>query len=205
MSNEQLRQSAKTTDGHRPLDTSRSEIRLLSFETTATDGPIRLNLHYASLNDRKPGYVSFRDQNSSSLSSSQLSEAWGDRYATTEREMKDTVTRFTWGDYICLSYTWGDCAGQKATIFLDGIATAVSKHLEAALGDLRETLECKLGMKVWADGLCINQADIVDLNSHVIRVKDIFGGFFRYSLDEGTRGPAGSWAAPTGGDSFFAR
>ncbi|KFY98646.1 hypothetical protein V500_01585 [Pseudogymnoascus sp. VKM F-4518 (FW-2643)] len=178
MSNEQLKQSEKTTDGYRPLDTSRSEIRLLSFETTATHGPIRLNLHYASLNDWKPDYVSFRDQNSSSLSSSQLSEAWGDRFATAELEMKDTVTRFTWGDYICLSYTWGDCAGQKATIFLDGIATAVSKHLEAALEDLRETLECKLGMKVWADALCINQADIVDRNSHVIRVKDIFGGAF---------------------------
>ncbi|KFY50794.1 hypothetical protein V495_00091 [Pseudogymnoascus sp. VKM F-4514 (FW-929)] len=157
MSSDQLRQSAKTTDGYRPLDNSRGEIRLLSFETTATHGPIRLNLHYASLNDWKPDYVSFRDQNSSSLSSSQLSEAWGDRIATTEREMRDTVTRFTWGDYICLSYTWGDYAGQKATIFLDGIATAVSKHLEAALGDLRETRM---------------------QTRHVIRVKDIFGRAF---------------------------
>jgi len=87
------------------------------------------------------------------MSSSQLSEAWSDRLATTEREMNNTVTRFTWGDYICLSYTWGDCAGQKATIFLDGIATAVSKHLGVALRDLRESLECQLGMKVWVDAL----------------------------------------------------
>ena len=62
--------------------------------------------------------------------------------------MKDTVTRFTWGDYIGLSYTWGDYAGQQATIFLDGIARAVSKHLEVALQDLQESPEYQLGMKV---------------------------------------------------------
>jgi hypothetical protein len=129
--------------------------------------PIRLNLLYASLDDWKPDYVSFRDQNSSTMSSSQLSEAWSDRLATTEREISDTITRFTWGDYICVSYTWGDCVGQKATIFLDGIATTASKHLEVALRDLRESLECQLGMKVWVDALCINQADTVDRNTHV--------------------------------------
>lgn len=83
MPNEQLTQSAKTTDQYRPLDVSRSEIRLLSFENTA-HGSIRLNILYASLNDRKPDYVSFHDKNSSTMSSSQLSEAWGDRLATTK-------------------------------------------------------------------------------------------------------------------------
>lgn len=92
---------------------------------------------------------------------------------------KDTVTRFTWGDYICLSYTWGgDYAGQQATIFLDGIARAVSKHLEVALRDLQESPECQLGMKVWVNALCINQADIVDRSSHVLRMKNIFGEAF---------------------------
>jgi hypothetical protein len=83
--------------------------------------------------------------------------------------------KFIWGDYICLSYTWVDCEGEKATIFLDGVATSV---LEAALRDLRSSFECQLGMKVSADALCINQVDIVDRNKHVLRVKDIFGEAF---------------------------
>jgi hypothetical protein len=41
----------------------------------------------------------------------------------------------------------------------------VSKHLEAALRDLRSSFGCQLGMKVWADALCINQADVVDRNT----------------------------------------
>jgi len=136
------------------------------------------------------------------MSSSQLFETWGDRFAATEHEIKDTITRFTWGDYICLSYTWGDRAAKKATIFLDGISTVVSKHLEVALRDLQESPECQLGMKVWVDTLCINQADIIDRNSHVLRMTNIYGehlwrSFLRDSLDEGTRRPAGSWAEST--------
>jgi hypothetical protein len=90
MSNVQLKQAAKATDQYRPLDISKSEIRLISFENATAYNPIHLNLLYASLNDWKPDYVSFRDQNSS-MSSSQLSEAWGDRLAATKHEMKDTV------------------------------------------------------------------------------------------------------------------
>lgn len=177
MSNVQLKQTAKTTDQYRPLDISKSEIRLVSFENAAAYGPLRLNLLYASLNDWKPDYVSFRDQHSS-MSSSQLSEAWGDWLAATKHKMKDTVTRFTWGDYIGLSYTWGDYAGQQATIFLDSIARAVSKHLEVALQDLQESPECQLSMKVWVDALCINQVNIVDQNSYVLLIKNIFSKAF---------------------------
>ena len=186
VSDGKTRQSTKAKDQYRPLDISKNEIRLLSFENTAERGPLRLSLHYASLNDWKHEYVAFRDQNASTMSSAQLSEAWRDRLefmpATPEREIHDNVARFTWGDYICLSYTWGNCTGEKATVFLDGVTTAVNKHLEAALRDLRETFECRLGMKVWADALCINQSDVVDRNAHVLRVKDIFGGAFAVTV-----------------------
>ncbi|KAI5864418.1 heterokaryon incompatibility protein-domain-containing protein [Durotheca rogersii] len=181
-----LRQSTITENQYRPLDVSKSEIRLLSFENTSELGPIRLSLHYASLSDWKHEYVSFRDQNASTISSYQLSEAWSDRLdftlATPRREIYDIAARFTWGDYICLSYTWGGRAGEKATVFLDGVATAVEKHLEAALRDLRESFECRLGMKVWVDALCINQADIIDRNTHISHMKDIFGGAFAVTV-----------------------
>ena len=62
--------------------------------------------------------------------------------------MYDTIVRFNWGDYIYLSYTWGDRMEKKAVIFLDRIATRVSKCLEAALRDLQSSFEYRLGMKV---------------------------------------------------------
>ncbi|KAI3393045.1 hypothetical protein diail_4784 [Diaporthe ilicicola] len=166
-------------DPYRPLDMSKSEIRLLSFDTR--DGPIRLSLHHVSLDDLKPEYISFRDQHAT-MGSYHLSQAWSDRFeftlATPKREIYDAITRFTWGDYTCLSYTWGDSGEDTGTILLDGISMSVTKHLEAAMKDLRESSECSLGMKVWVDALCINPADDVDWNSHVLRVKDIFGEAF---------------------------
>jgi hypothetical protein len=33
-------------------------------------------------------------------------------------------------------------------------------------------------MKVWVDALCINQANIVDRNTHILRVKNIFDEAF---------------------------
>jgi hypothetical protein len=174
--------SGSTQERYRSLDISKNEIRLLSFENSAKHAQVQLNLHYVSLDDWKPEYVAFRDQNTSK-NSSQLSEAWSEQVDVTldkpvQPKVYDAVTRFIWGDYICLSYTWGDCEDKKATIVLDGVAIAVSKHLEAALQDLRSSFECQLGMKVWADALCINQVDLIDRNTHVLRVKDIFGGAF---------------------------
>lgn len=58
----------------------------------------------------------------------------------------------------------------------------MNKHLEAALRDLRSSFECQLGIKVWADALCINQADVSDRNAHILRVKDIFGGAFSVTV-----------------------
>jgi hypothetical protein len=186
VSDEQLKLSVEKKDHYRPLDISKSEIRLLSFEDSAKYGPIRLSLHHVSLNDWKPEYISFCDQNTSTMGSFQLSEAWSDgleyTLATPKREIYDTIARFTWGDYICLSYTWGDCTGEKDTVFLDGVATSVNKHLGAALRDLRESYECRLGMKVWVDALCINQDDIVDRNTYISRVKDIFSGAFSVTV-----------------------
>lgn len=37
-------------------------------------------------------------------------------------------------------------------------------------------------MKVWINALCINQADFTDRNTHVLRIKDIFGGAFSVTV-----------------------
>ncbi|KAK4171112.1 heterokaryon incompatibility protein-domain-containing protein [Triangularia setosa] len=172
----------KMQDLYRPLDISKNEIRLLSFEDTADSGTVSLLLQHVSLNDMKPEYTSFYDENASAMGAFQICKAWSDRHefllVAPKREIHDAVARFTWGDYICLSYTWGDDAGQSATVVVNGVSTAVNKHLAAALRDVRESHEGQIGMKVWVDALCINQADVPDRNAHVLRVRDIFGGAF---------------------------
>ncbi|KAJ5547832.1 heterokaryon incompatibility protein-domain-containing protein [Penicillium frequentans] len=184
-------QGARAKEKYRPLDISKNEVRLLSFENTAPNTPIRLSLHYVSLKDWKPEYVAFRDENTSKHSS-QLSEAWSEGIKftpdTPKPEMSDAISRFIWGDYVCLSYAWGDCKEEKATVFLDDVETAVTKNLEGALQDLRSSFECQLGMKIWVDALCINQFDIDDRNKHVLRVKDIFGGSFSVTASIKDRG-----------------
>ena len=49
---------------------------------------------------------------------------------------------------------------REAMVVLDGVSTAVNKHLEAALRDLRGSYESRLGMKIWVETLCINRAGI---------------------------------------------
>lgn len=96
---------------YRSFDGFKGEIRLLAFESTSEDEPVRLNLHYVSLHDWKPEYTVFRDQNTSA-NKSQLAEAWSDRLEFTPvtplHEIRDFITRFIWGDYICLSYIYRD-------------------------------------------------------------------------------------------------
>ncbi|KAL9098144.1 MAG: hypothetical protein Q9163_006138 [Psora crenata] len=183
---EPSRESSLRPIQYRHLNVSQNQIRLLSFESTPSCASLRLSLSYVSLNDWKLEYLSFRDQKKPTLSTSKLCEAWKERseftLATPKHDIDTNVARFNWGDYTCLSYAWGDCAGKKSTIFVDGIATSVSKRLEAALWWIQSSYECRLGMKVWLDALCINQADAIDRGAHVLRVKDIFGWAFAVTV-----------------------
>ncbi|KAK0647075.1 heterokaryon incompatibility protein-domain-containing protein [Cercophora newfieldiana] len=175
---------------HRPLDPSKHEIRVLSFENdTAAHGQLRLHLHHVSLDDWKPEYLSFRERNAPSTPVFGLSEAWSGRFEFTFRtpntEVHDTITRFTWGDYICLSWKDWDGNGteeQHPTIFVDGAAVRVSKMLAAALRDLRKSYECKVGLRVWVDTLCVDQEDVGERNAHVLRVREIFGTAFSVTV-----------------------
>ncbi|KAE9375132.1 HET-domain-containing protein [Stipitochalara longipes BDJ] len=57
--------------------------------------------------------------------------------------------------YTALSYVWGD-ANDTASISVDGRFLQVTKNLECALRYLRDE---KRVLRVWADGVCINQQD----------------------------------------------
>jgi hypothetical protein len=83
-------------------------------------------------------------------------------------------TRFAWGDFGALSYTWGD-GGNVKKIKMNGMDKDVSKNLEAALRALRDLKETRLGMCYWVDSLCINQEDEEERNEQVKRMKEIYG------------------------------
>lgn len=80
---------------------------------------------------------------------------------------------YSWGDYVALSYTWGD-VNDTRNIVLNGHPTAVGANLESALRVLRHKQPIKVGYKIWVDALCINQRDIVERGQEVKRMRKIY-------------------------------
>lgn len=70
-----------------------------------------------------------------------------------------TESRYYWGDYMALSYAWGD-AIPETSITINGRLFKVRENLAAALRKVREQPESKRGMWLWVDALCINQDDL---------------------------------------------
>lgn len=81
--------------------------------------------------------------------------------------------RFTWGDFNCLSYTWGDST-QSKKILLDGKPVTVGANLEAALRSLRSTKQHRDGILLWVDALCINQDDMDEKAKLVNQMYNIY-------------------------------
>jgi hypothetical protein len=81
--------------------------------------------------------------------------------------------RFVWGDFIALSYTWGN-ANDAREIIVNGCVVNVTKNLEAALRVLRCRNEYRAGVKLWVDALCINQEDLEERAAQVSQMSDIY-------------------------------
>jgi hypothetical protein len=81
--------------------------------------------------------------------------------------------RYSWGDYVALSYTWGDPTKTKE-IFVNGKSVQVTVNLEHALRILRNKLPMRVGVRLWVDALCVNQADVEEKNLQVQRMRDIY-------------------------------
>lgn len=69
--------------------------------------------------------------------------------------------RYTWGDFMALSYSWGD---QSITrdIVINGISMQVTENVDACLNVLRDKPYIKNGWRLWIDALCINQKDLAE-------------------------------------------
>ena len=72
--------------------------------------------------------------------------------------------------YEALSYAWGD-ASQKVQIHLQGLPFQVTTSLESALRHLRLESEPRL---LWADAICIDQANLEERNQQVQLMKEIY-------------------------------
>jgi hypothetical protein len=85
----------------------------------------------------------------------------------------ELTSRFRWGDFEALSYTWGE-ENLDGRVIVDGKLHQVHKNLEAALRKLRALPETQHGMKYWIDALCINQADVQERNIEVRRMRNLY-------------------------------
>jgi hypothetical protein len=72
--------------------------------------------------------------------------------------------------YVALSYVWGDATARRQ-IYVDGAKLDITASLDCALRHLRDPSRV---LRVWADGVCINQADFGDRNQQVRMMSSIY-------------------------------
>jgi len=72
--------------------------------------------------------------------------------------------------YIAISYVWGD-QDDTRTISVDGKRLQITASLDSALRHVRDHRRV---LRVWADGVCINQKDVHDRNRQVRLMGDIY-------------------------------
>jgi hypothetical protein len=90
---------------------------------------------------------------------------WSPRYNKKKRG------QYVWGEYIALSYTWGQ-KGVTREIFVNGNETRVSRNLEHALRALQD--RAGFGTHIWVDSLCIDQESNAERSKEVGRMKIIY-------------------------------
>ena len=102
---------------YKPLDASRNEIRVLSFEPPSTPddlssrldrilglglvSPLRLTLEHVSLDDFKPEYTTFCTERPTQWSRSQVDDAWCEQFdfelGSTSSDVFDTIATIHMG------------------------------------------------------------------------------------------------------------
>jgi len=170
-----------------PLNTHRNEIRLITIlpPDAHPEEPkmIHCNLENVSLDEFTPEYGDFVNAVDSEMRRDLLLQKWTENRLDAfglPREAKwswTMVGRYTWTDYIALSYTWGDL-GMTDTIFINGQPFEVTKNLHSALHQLRDSKYFATGVKLWVDAICINQKDTRERSLQVQRMRDIYSQAF---------------------------
>lgn len=178
---------------YKPLDKTKNQIRVLKFldpsSPASTEDAIRCSIRNVSLQTRHslPNLKSSQNQEFP-IAWDKFTKSVDLRDSTLERTTLDTAiyvdrcwdsnqcggSRYAWGDFEALSYTWGD-AGDIRMILINGFCEYVPRNVEEALRALRDLDETRLGMYYWVDSLCIDQGNIEERNEQVKRMKEIYG------------------------------
>ncbi|KAL9043311.1 MAG: hypothetical protein Q9214_003497 [Letrouitia sp. 1 TL-2023] len=175
-----------------PLNTNRDEIRLIRILPLGPGQPestqVECHLDTYSLTDSTftPAYKKY-------LIDKDLPGAWINPWSISSRPIqgdghdgwvhinnpKDNATtflpkfRYEWGDFMALSYTWGDPFNVRE-IIVNEQPFSVTQNLGACLRVLRRKDYIKAGWKMWIDAICINQEDIAERANEVKRMREIY-------------------------------
>jgi AAA+ superfamily predicted ATPase len=89
-------------------------------------------------------------------------------------DLEGLEDRYTWGDFIALSYVWGSPT-ETRDILVNGHTVKVTTNLHAALLKLKASFEVvERRLKVWVDAVCINQADMDERSREVKKMDMIY-------------------------------
>ena len=100
--------------------------------------------------------------------------------------------RFEWGDYVALSYAWGNRSSTSTRgIIVNGEHMQITENLECFLREWQSSWECCRGLKLWVDSLCIDQKNLEERSMGVRRMGIIYARAWRVS----------AWLGPSHADS----
>ena len=163
--------TSKSNFPYEPLDFDKRQIRLLTIlpDDGKTDGTVCCDMGHFSVDPE-----SYTQEYREYVASVDMNKVRPSDY---HNNWKDTniAKRFTWGDFTCLSYTWGDPKDTR-TIRINGTGVIVRSNLEAALRSFRQQEEFKNGLMLWADAVCINQDDIREKEKTIGDMQNIYLG-----------------------------
>jgi hypothetical protein len=179
-----LSQPASTFE-YRPLETAKHEVRVLTLlpppdepissptDADTLEDIVCCTLEYVSLDAFTPAYEEYW-HGMNGQSSNEIHFEWHLKFDENDNKHDPERLRFVWGDYSALSYVWGS-PDDTRTILLNGKEVTIRANLEAALRSLRCEPEFRNGLKLWADAICIDQANINERNHEVQHMGRIYG------------------------------
>ena len=162
---------------YRSLDQSKDEIRLITILEGRHHGSLPPANESSDLIECQLEHFSLRRSDSEELHRQPASRGqfvhldW--TYETSSAIEEPFPWRYDWGDYVALSYEWGDPTVTRP-IILNGQTIQVRANLEHALRVLHGKRPVQAGCKIWVDALSINQQDLHERSREVTRMHHIY-------------------------------
>lgn len=213
-----LRSIAHTLPGYRYLPLRGDEIRIIILEPGQQNDDLELRITHENLPEADSGDTLLRRTSRQDVAST-LPLGWeahqtpeGRWFYWTGREIlyAESDARSAYLDaemvvrhdqsaqasphYEALSYTWESNVRDRAVLVAGSwlqSALSVTASLDAALRQLRHPSESR---RLWVDALCINQQDLDERATQVVRIGRIFGAAWRVVV----------WLGPSSVDSQLA-